>query len=86
MRFDKHFGWLRFIPIAIGVMFGTLAAVRETILLFAAQPDSLWQKKLFWACAWIACFIALIVAWIQKRAFLGVDCQIATWQSGNLVP
>lgn len=66
--FTKHFGWLiKFVPLGVGVMFGVLGGIREVVNTFSSHPDPSAQRKLFWACVWIASFIALVIAWIQKN-------------------
>ena len=63
----KHFGWFKVFPIGVGLMTGLLGGIREAVILFAENPDPLWQRKLFWFCVWIACFLSLITAWVLKQ-------------------
>lgn len=67
MRALKYFGWLKAFPILVGLMTGILGGIRETVILFAENPDPVWQRKLFWYCVWIACYFSLIIAWIIKH-------------------
>ncbi|MFN2479860.1 MAG: hypothetical protein ABR554_00045 [Pyrinomonadaceae bacterium] len=54
-------------------MTGLLGGIREYIVLSAAHPDPLWQRSLFWACVWVSCYIALIIAWLQKQGELRAE-------------
>lgn len=79
---NKYFGWARVLPIGVGLMTGILGGIREYIVLFAASPDPLWQGRLFGACLWVSCFIAFIIAWLQKQGELRAEKR--KWEYPNI--
>jgi hypothetical protein len=60
-KLKSHFGWLRIVPIMVGLISGILSIFRE-VLLFTA-PDKVQEKPLFWASVRIAFVLSLIAAW-----------------------
>jgi hypothetical protein len=68
VQLKANIGWLKqFLLLGVGLMFGLLGGIREVINTFSTHPDPSWQRKLFWACVWIASFLSLIIAWIQEN-------------------
>jgi hypothetical protein len=66
-QISKYFGWLKVVPLWVGLMTGLLSLVREIAVTFVDSPNPLWQKKVFWSCVWIAFVISSIWAWIQEH-------------------
>ena len=60
-KLKGHFGWLRIIPIMVGLISGILSIFRE-VLLFTA-PDKVQEKPLFWASVRMAFILSAIGAW-----------------------
>jgi hypothetical protein len=60
-KLKGHFGWLRAVPIMIGLMSGILSILREFLLFMA--PDKVQEKPVFWASVRIAFVLSLIAAW-----------------------
>jgi hypothetical protein len=65
--FHRYFGWVKFVPLSVGLMTGIVGGIREAVITFADHPEPMWQRKLFWACVWISCYAALVVAWVLKQ-------------------
>jgi len=60
-KLKGHFGWLRVVPIMVGLMSGILSIFREFLLFMA--PDKVQEKPLFWASVRIAFVLSAGVAW-----------------------
>lgn len=64
---SKYLGWLKFVPIWLGLMSGSFSIIREVALLYSETPSPIWQKTLFWSCVKITFFPSMIVAWVIKH-------------------